>query len=236
MTTNELLEYLLNDVAHPLAEPLAAWLHDSPRFAAFAITYRDKIRKKLRLARDGESARDLLYELETAYVLLRNRRVAVAYEPYSANKTRGPDFAVMVTAKLTVNVEVTRIRASSIGVLDPQQINQRFEDTVCGKLGQTIAGMFNVLIVVAHNATITRLDIEAALKHLKLRAEARDERLFSWYNFGTPTEFFKQYERLSAVVLRTALDDPEPLPAMLWLNPQARRPLPERVRTILQSI
>lgn len=71
-----------------------AEVRDSRRFRAFAHTYRDKIRAKLRNAGDDRGELDLAAELETAALLLREARFAVEYETYAAAKQRGPDLAI----------------------------------------------------------------------------------------------------------------------------------------------
>ncbi len=68
------------------------WMEASSRFTAFVETYRDKIRKKIRLTREPESALDLRGELDVAYCLLNDRRLAVAYEPYASAKNAAPIF------------------------------------------------------------------------------------------------------------------------------------------------
>ncbi|HWQ84249.1 MAG TPA: hypothetical protein VN363_06765, partial [Anaerolineales bacterium] len=70
--------------AHLLAGELLAWMERSPRFTAFVESYRNKIRKKLRLIRQPEAALDLRSELEAAYRLLADRRLELAYEPYAS--------------------------------------------------------------------------------------------------------------------------------------------------------
>lgn len=232
MLNDDLIQHILGDTTHPLAAPLAAWLDASPRFAAFVDTYRNKIRKKLRTARDEHSARDLLLELETAYLLLQDRRVRIEYEPYSATKERAPDFAVTWTTKLRFNVEVTRMRTPAD---DEQHAHTRLGETICGKVGQMLPAMPNVLVVVAASATLQQLAVDVALHQLKQRIDARDERLFAWYGFRTPADFVRQYERLSGIVLRSAWDDPAPTLPHLWTNRQAKQPLPAPIRTLLQT-
>lgn len=259
MTANELLAYLLNETLHPLAAPLAVWLERSPRFAAFATTYRDKIRKKIKQVGDDESARDLLLELETAYLLLQERKLSLAYEPYSAHKTRGPDFAVTLTSGFVFHVEVTRMRRTasdeqqqtikdaanaqlpveaevSSSTLRPRpSANDRLGEMVCSKLGQMQAGTPNVLVVFIHSSTLSQIDIAKAMALIKQRAEQRDQRLFAWYAFRTPADFFRQYERLSAVVLRTAWDDQAPATPIVWNNRQAKHRLPDRIQNLLRQ-
>jgi hypothetical protein len=107
----DLIAYLFEGQPHLLSNPLVDWMAASPRFTAFVETYRDKIRKKLRLARGPENVLDLRAELEVAYCLLSDRRLEVQYEPYASEKRRGPDFAVTYRANLVFNIEVARIRS-----------------------------------------------------------------------------------------------------------------------------
>jgi hypothetical protein len=58
----------------------------SRRFKAFAITYRSKIRAKLKNAREEGGMKDLRAELETAALLLREARFTLEYEKYAASK------------------------------------------------------------------------------------------------------------------------------------------------------
>src|SRR5512143_827833 len=94
----DLIAYLFAGQPHRLSGELRQWMESSSRFTAFVETYRDKVRKKIRSARDPESALDLRSELEVACCLLADRRLDVAYEPYASAKRRGPDFAVTYRA------------------------------------------------------------------------------------------------------------------------------------------
>src|SRR4051794_4247468 len=152
MTANELLSYIFDDPSQALAAQFADWVAASIRFRAFATTYRDKIRKKIRGVRDAEGLGDLWVELETAYILLQERRFSVEYEKYGVGKSRGPDFCVTFKARVPFNLEVTRVRGSD-GAGGQPGIDRHYEigklvDTVCGKLGQMLPSMINVLIVV----------------------------------------------------------------------------------------
>lgn len=95
-----------------LLQPFAQWVTLSKPFLAFAQTYRSKIRKKLRMCRDVEEARNLDCELRTAYLLLQAPRFVVAYEPYTKGRGRSADLAVTFRTHTTFHVEVTRLRAS----------------------------------------------------------------------------------------------------------------------------
>ena len=80
------------------------WLRGSRRFAAFAETYRGKIRAKLRHAQDADGLRDVRAELEVAALLLGEERFAIEYEKYAAAKQRGPDFTVTFKTHTPFNV------------------------------------------------------------------------------------------------------------------------------------
>ena len=128
---------------------LMQWMDSSSRFTAFVETYRDKIRKKIRVTRDPESALDVRGELEVAYGLLTDRRLAVAYEPYASAKRRGPDFAVTYRANLVFNIEVARIRVEERrgGEFDLQRKEERIVRILLDKLGQMQPGMANLLVI-----------------------------------------------------------------------------------------
>lgn len=70
MTIPELLKNIFENRQPFWAVAFEQWLRESRRFRAFAETYRDKIRKKLRHAQDEDTLKDLYYELETAYRLM----------------------------------------------------------------------------------------------------------------------------------------------------------------------
>src|SRR5678815_3846242 len=110
MLTDELLNYLFDGKPHLLAESMGAWLTSSRRYASFVHDVRDKIRKKIRVTQDQETLLDLRLELETAYLLLQERTLSLAYEPQLAERVRSSDFAVTYTTSLTFMLEVTRLR------------------------------------------------------------------------------------------------------------------------------
>ncbi len=80
-TIDDLLTYLFDGQTHVLTDEMRAWLFASRRFTSFVTTFRDKIRKKLRVRQDQASLLDLRLELETAYLLLREKSLSVMYEP-----------------------------------------------------------------------------------------------------------------------------------------------------------
>ncbi|MBI4641782.1 MAG: hypothetical protein HY731_13885 [Candidatus Tectomicrobia bacterium] len=249
MLIDELLTYLFNGQSHLLATPMATWLASSRRFTAFVTTFRDKIRKKLLATQDRESLLDLRLELETAYLLLQERLLSLVYEPEQSGQVRCPDFAVTFTTSLTFMVEVTRLRADQKSTLAEAQeqtlatpapntiltiplIGERLADTICSKLGQLLPQRSNVLLVGVEALHLTHSDLRTTMLHIQQRAERNDSTFLQRHRFRDRTDFFHHYQRLSEILLRgTPLQAGEPV--VVWVNPQAKYPLPTKVRTVL---
>jgi len=234
MLIDELLTYLFNGQSHLLAGPMATWLTSSRRFTAFVTTFRDKIRKKLRTTQDHETLYDLRLELETAYLLLQERTLNLSYEPEQSKQVRSPDFAVTFTTSLTFMVEVTRLRAapSSDNALTLPLEGERLADAICSKLGQFLPKRSNVLIVGMDIPRITQSDLQAVMLRIQQRAERNDSAFWQRYGFRDRADFFHHYQRLSEVLVRgSKLQVKEPM--VVLINPQAKYPLPGKVRTVL---
>ncbi len=200
---------------HELSGTLMRWMEDSSRFTAFIEMYRDKVRKKIRVVRDPESAGDLLGELEVAYCLLGDRRFSVAYEPYASAKRRGPDFAVTYRANLLFNIEVARIRAGTKG---EDRILRIFMD----KLEQMQPGMANLLVIHIGQQLTRSIDLGGLMQDVKIRVEKKDPAFYAASRYTGPAEFYRDFLHLSAILLWA----PEAQP---WVNKQARPALPEKV-------
>src|SRR5687767_12243648 len=133
MSSSNLLPYIFSNTRLPLAVQFAHWIQVSPRFRAFAETYRDKIRKKVRGITEAEGYRDLEAELATAFFLAEERRFMVEYEMYGVGKQRGPDFSITYKTHIRFDVEVTRLRGLSAGT---SADTGKLANTLCLKLGQ----------------------------------------------------------------------------------------------------
>jgi hypothetical protein len=207
---------------------MAAWLSSSRRFTDFVNTHHTKIRKKIRTTQEPETLRDLQLELETAHLLLREKSLNLKYEPQHPELGRSPDFAVTFTTSLTFMVEVTRMRGMPVG----QLFNDRFIDLVCSKLGQLLAQHSNLLVVGAEDPHLTYDELRALMLRLQQRAEGSDASMVQRYGFRDRADFFNHYQRLSALLVRgTPLQAGDAV--ILWNNPQAKYPLPAKVRTAL---
>lgn len=248
MSQDDIHTFLFKESSHPLAAPLARWSAASRRFGAFVTVYRTKLRKKLRAAQDPESVRDLGLELETAYLLLRERSLSLEYEPQAGVKTRAPDFAVGYTSSSVFMVEVTRLRApapktrfeaqeralraqASPPLLTTSPLDERFAGMVSRKLGQVLPGCSNVLLVGVEPPCPTLPELHDAMLDVQRRAEGSDATLVQRYDFRDCSDFFRHYRRLSAVLVRGT--DVFTSNAVLWVNPQAQVPLPNKVRAVL---
>jgi hypothetical protein len=213
---------------------MGIWLASSRRFAAFAAQFRDKIRKKLRGTQDEETLYDLRLELETAYLLLQERTLSLVYEPQQRREGRGPDFAVTFTTSLTFMIEVTRLRAAPSPETSPtsQGELERLADAVCSKLGQFLPQRNNVLIVGVDALSLSQDDLHALMIRVQQRAERNDTTFWQRYGFRDRADFFRHYQRLNEILIRgTHLRANEAV--VVWVNPQAKDPLPSKVRTVL---
>jgi hypothetical protein len=234
MLIDELLTYLFDGKSHLLAAPMGTWLAASRRFTAFVNANHTKVRKKLRSAQESESLRDLQLELETAYLLLRESSLSVAYEPQHPREGRSPDFAVSFTTSLTFMVEVTRLR--TVPARTPVELSlpgDRFADMLCGKLGQLLPQHSNLLLVGMEALNLTQNDIHATMLRLKQRAEGNDSTVVQRYGFQDRADFFRHYQRLSGLLVRGGTPLQAGDSVILWSNPQAKHPFPAKVRTAL---
>ena len=227
----DLIAYVFEGQPHLLSGELTRWMEDSPRFTAFVETYRDKVRKKIRLAREPESALDLRGELEVAYCLLNDRRLSVVYEPYASAKRRGPDFAVTYRANLVFNVEVARMRAEESGVdgIDLARKEERFLRILLYKLGQMQPGMSNLLVIHTRNDLARLMDLGRLMQGIKTRVEGKDPSFYEISRYASPAAFYKDFLHLSGIVLWAAA-------AQLWVNKQARPALAENVLRLVSSL
>lgn len=238
MLTDELIRYIFDGQPHPLAQPAAFWLTSSRRFTNFVNTFRDKIRKKLRTIHDPQGILDLQLELETAYLLLQERSLSLLYEPQRSEKLRHPDFAVTYTTSVTFMVEVTRLQAGQKNTInaDPHpaisSLEEHLSDTICSKLGQLFIQRSNVLILGIETLKITDNELRMVMLRIQKRVEGSDLNFLQRYQFRDRADFFQYYQRLSEICVRESkLQGAKSI--ISWINPQAKYPLPSRVRTAL---
>jgi hypothetical protein len=236
--TDDLLTYLFDGQSNLLIQPMAGWLESSRRFSAFATAYRDKIRKKLRTTQDQKSALDLQLELETAYLLLQERSLSLAYEPEQSKGIRSPDFGVTFATNLTFMVEVTRVQTDKNTAGETREQSPapssgaRLADAVIDKLGQLLPSRVNILLAAIEAPHLSPSDLRNAMFSMQQRAERNDTTFLQGHGFLDRADFFRHYQRLSEVLVR--VPHSEAASSMVtWINPQAKHSLPSRARTVL---
>jgi len=238
MLIDELLTYLFDGKSHLLATPMATWLASSRRFTVFVNTFHTKIRKKLRATQEMERLLDLRLELETAYLLLQERSLSLVYEPPPGRQSRSPDFAVTYTTSTLFMVEVTRGLAQAQELATSQNAPIRslagewLADMACSKLSQLLPKHTNILLVGVESPWLTQDSLRATMLNLQQRAERNDASVVQRNGFRDRAHFFQHYQRLSELLVRGPhLQAGEPV--IGWVNPQAKYPLPSKVRTVL---
>jgi hypothetical protein len=198
-----------------LAAELAGWLAGSSRFASFVAAHRSKIRKKLRGAADEPSMRDVRAELAVARLLLTDRRFELRFEAYG--RGGGPDFTVTYRTGHPFNLEVTRLRRSP----DPTAV----AGVVLGKLRQLPPSSPNLLLVAVDDAA-DDVDVGAAVRTLRARADAKDEAYFAFRGIAGTRTFYERLLRLGGVIVwcESGAGDRR---ASWWRNGSARIAAPE---------
>lgn len=113
MTKEALLQLILESDKREYKFYLAHWLEASSRFLAFIENHKEKVRSKLAKAKSADAKKDVLFELNVAYLLLSNDGLEIEYEKYGAGEERAPDYCVTI-GREAFNVEVTRVHEKSI--------------------------------------------------------------------------------------------------------------------------
>jgi hypothetical protein len=214
---HRLVEHLAGgDPMGGLAEELTGWMVSSTRFRAFAEAHRDKIRKKLRTAADSEARRDVRAELRVAHLLLADRRIELAFEGHGSGRG-GPDFTVAFRGAPALDLEVTRLHG------DPAAATHG--GPLLAKLRQLPPSVANVLLIAIDGDRADALDMAAAVRGLRARADAKDEEFFQRRGFAGTRDFYHRFLRLGAVVTWGEAGGPGAR-VQHWENGSARIPAP----------
>lgn len=215
---------------------MAPWVVAAPRFHAFVETYRDKIRKKVRTAQADGGLDDVLAELAVAALLLRDRRLAVEYEKLGVGKQRAPDLTAIFKTHTPFHVEVTRLRSPGAdGAGEREAFVQKMAMTILGKLGQLQPSGINLLAFVLDEDSAGNHEIQAAIERLQQHAVQKDDAFFARRGLTNSRHFQRQQQRLSGIILCTTLSPTGPRLTTLWLNPQARHPVPAELKRRLHG-
>jgi hypothetical protein len=223
---DRLVDHLTGGHADTLAGELRAWARASRRFRAFLEDHRDKVRKKLRTARDADARLDVRAELAVAHALLADSRIELAWEASGA-RVGGPDFTVAYRGRPALTLEVTRWRGT------PEAV--RHGRPLLAKLRQLPVGSANaVLLAVGPSAAVP--EPGAMVEAWRARAAADDDAYFARVGLAGVRDFRTRLGRLGGVIVWTAgagtADG-----ARLWRNPAARILLPsDAARAILVAL
>lgn len=242
MSIDELLYQLVGDDPQGLTPLFRQWISTSRRFRVFAEHYQSKIRAKLRTTGDADGLQDLLFEMEIAQWLLREKRFHLAYESQGVRTAPAPDFAVTFTTKIQFHIEVTRIRPAYTeepgAPVKNELSGSKLFYVILGKLGQLKADAGNLLLIGLEPIPITEAALDEIAKQMKRRVETNDQALLARSRLHTPSEFFKQYHALSGILLyfMPTIAASAPTPPLLWLNKAAKYPLLSQVQTSLRQL
>jgi hypothetical protein len=228
-TLDDLLDYIFDGKKPALYPEFEGWVRGSRRFKAFAVSYRSKIRTKLKNVRDEGGMKDLRAELETAALLLREERFTLEYEKYAASKQRGPDFTVTFKAHTPFNVEVRRIRSVELDDGDTEARIGKLMAVLCDKVGQMPPSIVNLLWLIAERE-IPVADLTRAVMTLRQLAERKAEDFFTRRGFESAADFLRQYRQMSGIVLHQSGEN------VLWLNSLARHKAPPEIVTAIQRL
>lgn len=223
---DDLLDDIFDGKKPALYAEFAGWVRESRRFKAFATSYQSKIRAKVKNARDDNRINDLRAELETAAILLGEERFTLEYEKYAASKQRSPDFTVTFKTHTPFNVEVRRIGSIELEDGDEEARTNKLMRVLCDKVGQMPPSIVNLLWLSAERE-VSEDDVMRATTTLRGLAERKNEDFFTRRGFESATDFLRQYQHLSGIVVHQAGEN------VVWLNPIARhKVLPEVVTAI----
>lgn len=223
---NDLIEFLFDGQTNWLSAELLQWVNISSRFSDFVETYRDKIRKKLRVTRDPEGTLDVRGELQVAYRLLQDRRLILEYEPYTSTQKRGADFAVVYRSNQRFNIEVSRMRAEETSA---RRAGERTLRIILSKFGQMQPGTANLLVIHAHKEIAQALSLEKLMQEIKTRVEGRERSFYELSRYANPAAFYKDFLHLSGILLWA--DEPQ-----LWSNKQARPELDSKILRLVYEL
>ncbi len=228
-TLDDLLDDIFDGKKPALYPEFEGWVRESRRFKAFAISYRGKIRAKLKNVRDEDRMKDLRAELETAALLLREERFTLEYEKYIAAKQRGPDFTVTFKTHTPFNVEVRRIGSLEADDGDLEARIGKLMAVQCDKVGQMPPSIVNLLWLVAERE-ISESDLTRAAMTLRQLAERKTEDFFTRRGFESATDFLKHYRQLSGIVLHQSSEN------VIWLNSLTRHKASPEIVTAIQRL
>lgn len=211
--TDQLVRYVAQQCQPSLQSDLGQWIHSQPRFGEFVATHQDKIRKKLTTAADREVRLDVRAELLVAYRVLGDRRFEVAFEASGAVRG-GPDLTLRYRSNTLINLEVTRLRSAAEA--------HTVASIVASKVRQLPAGVHNAVVIVGTQVQISDALLALAMRHLKARAESKDDAFFARRGLRDAGDFHARLLRLSGIFVLNQAGA-----SVYMSNREGRHPIPD---------
>ena len=205
------------------------WCEASRPFLAFAEEHATKIRRKVRQAGTPDETLALLGELAVAAAFLSDARFGVRYEPQKAGGERSPDLQAVFKGHTVLNVEVTRLRGA--GALDEAGLALRLARVLCDKIGQFPGGALNLLLILLPEG-VTAPVAEA----VRLLDRFPDGPGAAVLRAEGVTAFRRGRPRLGAVATAEWSEAGGLRVGELWLNRQARQPLPPELLRVVERL
>jgi hypothetical protein len=107
--------------------------------------------------------------------------------------------------------------------------------TILGKLRQLPPSIPNLLVVALATPSGSGVDVDAAVRALRSRADRKDEAFFIGRGFAGSRGFYERFLRLGGVVAWRE-DAAEGDRAALWINRSARIAVPERAARAVTAL
>jgi len=153
MTIDTILQ-LMSSKDSRLASEFAHWLAQSDQFGAFSKNYESRIQRKIQGAETRDNLAGVRFELEMAYLVLKDGRFSVEYEPFS-NKG-GPDFTVTYKPDGTAfYLEATWILESDF---HPQARFEKWKSDVLGQVRRETSTLVCCVCVAEANDLLRMQD------------------------------------------------------------------------------
>lgn len=210
---NNLIDRLLPDSTDSTIRSSIDRFLNREKFRDFAVRNSSKISAKFSQASTIDDKRDVLAELEFAFLMI-NHVVGLEYE-LNAKTVRAPDFRLEVEKNSYMGAEVRRIRYNPDDIEEIDRLegelkfknNESFKitDIIFEKIGQLEPGIPNIIYIRSHRLIFEALDACQALIRMRNRIMSSDLEFIvekSKGEYESLGEFRDAYSRLSAIVFR----------------------------------
>ncbi len=180
MDKNSLIKYIFRNGDKDFTSIVENWLISSNRFYNFVLYNKDKIRKKIKNCNNKKNEMsDLIFEMEVAYLLLRNELFTVTYEKEFKKYNKKPDFLVQYKNETEFIIEVKRIIGAQHDDL-VKEFDEKIKNQI-SHLKSSLAFSFWIDCTVKNDSIFTKLhnEIPNIVKFIKKKVDNFDQKLSS---------------------------------------------------------